>query len=101
MVLPWRRGGRVGHRRDLFLTPLNEGFFIWDYEGFSVQVSGFSLYLFFILTPDTSNPEIGAQTVLFFSAFLFQEIKLDTTLNLTPRKSYEKTLDIFTSLPIM
>ena len=29
------------------LTPLNEGFFIWGYEGFSVQVSGFSWYFSF------------------------------------------------------
>jgi hypothetical protein len=25
MVLPWRRGGRVGHRRDLFKRPSQQG----------------------------------------------------------------------------
>jgi hypothetical protein len=54
-----------------------------------------------LLTPDTWNPETGAQNELFFSSFLFLETKLDTTFHQTPLKSYEKTLDIFPSLPIM
>ena len=29
MVLPWRRGGRVGRRRDLFHAPLFRGVFYY------------------------------------------------------------------------
>ena len=39
MVLPWRRGGRVGHRRNLILTPLNEGFFLFEISDCEFRIS--------------------------------------------------------------
>jgi hypothetical protein len=73
-----------------------EGLFIWDFGLWNVDFTlGFCFATYYFQSA-IRNPH--SEIIL---AFLFRETKLHTTFHQTPLKSYEKTLDIFTSLPIM